>query len=98
MKRLQYERRFRTVPGHARNSAEAVMYLAHVARERHRLGQERSSLEKRMKRIEARLSAIAATETKLVPMIRLEHSPVLPAPAPPPRHAAPIDGGLTLHY
>lgn len=89
MKRLEYERRIRTAPGHARTAAEAVMCLAQVARERHRLGQEQRTLAKRMQRIEARLSAIAATETRLVPMIQ--------AP-PPPRGAAPRAAGLTLQY
>jgi hypothetical protein len=88
MRRLEYERRIRTAPGHARNAAEAVMYLAQVARERHRLGQEQRTLVKRMQRIEARLTAIAATETKLAPMIQ-----VGPSRTPAPRAA-----GLVLQY
>ena len=88
MKRLEYERRIRTAPGHARNAAEAVMFLAQVARERHRLGQEQRSLVKRMQRIQARLSAIAETETKLVPMLQ----------GAPCRTAAPRSAGMTLHY
>jgi len=89
MKRLEYERRIRTAPGHARNAAEAVMCLAQVARERHRLGQEQRTLAKRMQRIEARLTAIAATETKLVPMIQNGQSRAV---------AAPRVGGLVLQY
>ena len=97
MKRLEYARRYRTVPTHSRNSADAVMVLAQVARERHRLGQEQRSLVKRMRRIEARLTAIAAAETKLVPKIRIEPPPasVLAAPLRPAPAAA---GGMTLHY
>lgn len=97
MRRLEYERRTRTVPGHARNAAEAVMCLAQVARERHRLGQERRTLAKRIQRIEARLTAIAATETKLVPLIQAEHAPA----AVPGRLARPLppqSGAMTLHY
>ena len=71
MKRLEYARRIRSAPGRARNSAEAVMFLAAVARERHRLEQERRSLERRMTRIDARLGVLADTETKLVPAIQV---------------------------
>jgi hypothetical protein len=71
MKRLDYTRRIRTVPGHARNAAEAVMYLAHVARERFRLEQERKSLTKRIQKIEVRLTQIAGTENKLAPTMQL---------------------------
>jgi hypothetical protein len=74
-KRLEYTRRLRSVPGRARNAAEAVMHLAHVTRERHRLEQERVSLERRMQTISARLAAIAGAETRLVPLIQ---------PGPPP--------------
>lgn len=47
------------------------MFLAAVARERHRLEQERKSLERRMTRIDARLGVLADTETKLVPAIQV---------------------------
>jgi hypothetical protein len=70
MRRLEYTRRIRSVPGRARNTAEAAMYLAHVTRERHRLQQERTSLEKRIRRIEKRLTMIADTEGKLVPALQ----------------------------
>jgi hypothetical protein len=69
MRRLEYTRIIRTLPGRARNSAEAAMYLAHVVRERHRLEQERQSLAKRLQRIEARLSRIAGAEMKLAPAV-----------------------------
>ena len=82
MKRLEYTRSIRSVPGHARNAAEAVMVLAHVARERHRLEQERRSLAKRLIRIDARLIAIAGTETRLVPAIQVP-APMRHAPLPP---------------
>src|SRR5215831_3678421 len=103
MKRLEYERRVRTVRTHCRNGADPVMVLAQVTRERFRLGQEHKSLIKRVKRIEARLSAIAVAETKLMPMIRVDRpaaaaaaaasAPV--APAPP---SALMAGVMTLHY
>jgi hypothetical protein len=70
MRRLEYTRRIRSGPARARNSAEAAMYLAHVTRERHRLQQERTSLEKRIRRIEKRLTMIADTEGKLVPALQ----------------------------
>ena len=69
MRRLEYTRRIRSVPCRARNGAEAAMYLAHVTRERHRLQQERTSLEKRIRRIERQLTLIADAEGKLVPAI-----------------------------
>ena len=108
MKRLEYARRIRSAPGRARNSAEAVMFLAAVARERHRLEQERKSLERRMTRIDARLGVLADTETKLVPAIQVAGAPmpaanaatkvppkaatVAAAPAPSPR--APLPPGV----
>ena len=73
MKRLEYERRIRAVPTFGRRTADPAMVLAQVARERRRLGEEQRSLAKRMKRIEARLLAIAAAETRLVPMIRVQY-------------------------
>ena len=99
-RRLEYTRPVRSVPNQARNAAEAVMYLAHVTRERRRLEQERVSLERRIKRITARLLAIAGTETKLVPLIQPVGSPradgsALRAPAPTLRAAA---AEVTLQY
>jgi hypothetical protein len=91
MRRLEFERpRTRSVRSTPRTSAEAVMVLAQVSRERNRLGQERESLAKRMKRIESRLNAIAVAETKLAPMVA--YAP--PPPRPAPGHA----GGMTLQY
>ena len=103
MKRLESIRRFRSVRGVAgqvRNAAEAVMVLAHVARERHRLEQERRSLGKRLTRIDARLTEIAGTEMRLVPTIQAvphrpadsEASPPLPLPV---RARAPLPAGVT---
>jgi hypothetical protein len=89
MKRLEYARRIRSAPGRARNTAEAVMFLAAVARERHRLEQEKRSLERRITRIDARLGVLADTETKLVPAIQLAAAPAGPATAATPRPAAP---------
>ena len=83
MRRLEYARRVRSAPGRARNTAEAVMFLAAVARERHRLDQERNSLERRIARIDARLAVLAGTETKLVPAIQLVAQVQDPAAAAP---------------
>jgi hypothetical protein len=102
-KRLDYPRRIGSVPARVRNAAEAVMCLAHVARERHRLEQERVSLEHRMRRITARLTAIAGEETRLVPLIQC---PARVPPVPPvARVDAPIRdplpsglGEMTLQY
>jgi len=103
MKRLESIRRFRSVRGVAgqvRNAAEAVMVLAHVARERHRLEQERRSLGKRLTRIDARLTEIAGTEMRLVPTIQaMPHRPPDPEPSPamplPLRARAPLPAGVT---
>jgi|SRR5690349_2414243 hypothetical protein len=107
MKRLESIRRFRSVRGVAgqvRNAAEAVMVLAHVARERHRLEQERRSLGKRLTRIEERLTEIAGTEMRLVPTIQaMPHRPPDPDVSPsmplavavPVRARAPLPAGVT---
>jgi hypothetical protein len=99
VKRLEYRRRIRSVPGHARNAAEAVMYLAHVARERHRLEQEQNSLVKRISRIRARLARIAGAETKLVlpihPGARPSEAPPLPPAAVERAPALPLPAGIT---
>ena len=105
MKRLESIRRFRSVRGVAgqvRNAAEAVMVLAHVARERHRLEQERRSLGKRLTRIDARLTEIAGTEMRLVPTIQaMPHRPADSEPSPslpvvvPVRARAPLPAGVT---
>ena len=91
MKRLESIRRFRSVrgvAGQARNAAEAVMVLAHVARERHRLEQERRSLGKRLTRIDARLTEIAGTEMRLVPT--LQAMPQRPEAEPSPSMTLPL--------
>src|SRR3954447_3057706 len=103
MKRLEIVRRFKSVrgvAGQARNAAEAVMVLAHVARERHRLEQERHSLGKRLTRIDARLTEIAGTEMRLVPAIQaIPYRPAGAAPPPaaaePVRPRAPLPAGVT---
>ena len=96
MKRLDYERRTPSLRGHARNAAEAVMFLAAHARERHRLGQERQSLEKRLKRIDSRLMSIAEQETRLTPMIKVDR--MVPAPAAVVARPAIPSGAMTLQY
>ena len=99
MRRLEYTRTIRAVPGRARNTLEAAMFLAHVVRERHRLEQERRSLEKRIRRIDARLTSIAGAETKLTPGLRAganERDRALP---PASRSAMPLEiGEVTLQY
>ena len=91
MRRLEYSRRVRAVPGHARNAAEAMMYLANVARERHRIDQEKRALLKRLRTLDNRLTAIAGEETKLVPMMNTRPitADAAALPVPPPAPAAP---------
>ena len=102
MRRLEFTRIVRTLPGRARNSAESAMYLAHVVREKHRLEQERQSLEKRIRRIEARLTSIAGAETKLAPALQVGAvTPRSPVPAVrTPRALVPpfAAGEVTLQY
>jgi hypothetical protein len=104
MKRLEIVRRFKSVrgvAGQARNAAEAVMVLAHVARERHRLEQERRSLGQRLTRIDARLTEIAGTEMRLVPTIQaMPHRPAESEPPAVPivvpgRARPPLPAGVT---
>jgi len=102
-RRLDCSRRVRSAPGRARNSAEAVMFLAQVTRERHRLEQERRSLDLRIAKIQKRLGAIADAETRLVPLIHLGKADATTggAAAPPPaRHTviAPGVTEITLQY
>ena len=53
-----------------RTAVHRLMRRPHVTRERHRLQQERTSLEKRIRRIERQLTLIADAEGKLVPAIQ----------------------------
>lgn len=76
MRRLEYSRKVRSVPFQAKNSAEAVMFLAQIARERRRLEQERACLLRRINRIEVRIGEIGETETRIVPVIKLATSTV----------------------
>ena len=99
MRRLEFTRMIRTVPGRARNSAETAMYLAHVVRERHRLEQERQSLEKRIRRIEARLTSIAGAETKLAPALQPAATVTAAVARPPRATVPPLElGEVTLQY
>jgi hypothetical protein len=100
-KRLDFTRRNRTVPVNARSSADAIMHLAHVARERLRLEQERVSLERRVAAIKARLTAIAGTETRLVPLIQASRPPAHGVAAAAPAIGRPLPAGtmeVTLQY
>jgi|SRR5215813_8591559 len=78
MKRLEFVHQRRKSPLQSRGAADAVMMLAQITLERRRLEQEKTSLEKRLLRIDGRLDAIAGTETRLLPTIRV-------SPAPTPR-------------
>jgi hypothetical protein len=104
MRRLEYTRMVRTLPGRARNSAETAMYLVHVVRERHRLEQERQSLQQRIRRIDKRLITIAGTETKLAPALQPGGAvPAAPGTQPVARTARPTGsafevGEVTLQY
>jgi hypothetical protein len=71
MRRLEYQRKVRWAPFQARNSAEAVLFLAQIVRERRRLEQERNCLLKRIGRINLRLDEIGSTETRIVPTIKV---------------------------
>ena len=101
MRRLEYTRKTPTARPRTRTAAEAVMALAQVARERHRLEQERRGLARRLQRIDLRLTEITGTETKLVPAIQgvmQRNGPPpsrepLTAPHPPDRL-----GDVTLQY
>jgi hypothetical protein len=92
MRRLEYQRRVRGVPSQARNSAEAVLFLAQIVRERRRLEQERSTLLQRIDRINLRLDEIGSTETKIVPVIK-----VVSEPNAPPQVAAGSSGMERQH-
>jgi hypothetical protein len=72
MRRLEFTRPGRNAATLPRNAGEAVTQLAHLARERQRLQQERATLMRRIRRIDTRLRAIAATETRLMPLIHAE--------------------------
>lgn len=70
MKRIEFMGHRRKSAAQSRNSVDAVMMLAQISLERRRLEQERASLEKRLKRIDGRLTMIAGTETRLLPAIQ----------------------------
>ena len=72
MRRLEVTRPSRTATGKARNAGEAAQQLAHITRERLRIGQERRALLRRIQKIDARFVALSALEDTLVPMIRQE--------------------------
>jgi len=80
MRRLEYQRRVRGLRFQGRNSAEAVLFLAQIVRERRRLEQERSTLLQRIGRINLRLDEIGSTEAKIVPSIKVASEPADPDP------------------
>src|SRR5262245_35181653 len=84
MRRLECARPARTATGQARNAGEAVQQLAHIARERQRLGQERKALVRRMHKVDGRLDAMSALESKLMPMMQQEVDRAKAAAAGPP--------------
>lgn len=90
MRHVEFTRPARTATGRARNAGEAAQQLAHLTRERLRLGQERKALVARIQKIDQRLQAIVALEDKLLPMLRKVADRVKGAQAaPPPRPPAP---------
>jgi hypothetical protein len=100
MRRLECARPMRTATGQARNAGEAVQQLAHIARERQRLGQERKALLRRTRKIEARLASITALESRLMPLLRQQMEGGKTAP-PPVRQRTALPLGLnqvTLQY
>lgn len=82
MRRLEYERKVRSTPCRARDSTEAVLILAQIARERKRLEQERHTLMRRVGRIDFRLGEIGATETRIVPIIQVAAQPIAAVDTP----------------
>ena len=90
MRRLECARPARTSTGQARNAGEAVQQLAHIARERQRLGQERKALTRRVKKIDGRLETMATLEQKLLPMMKneVDRAKAAAAVSPPPAAAA----------
>ena len=64
MKRLEISRRIRTVPSLGRHGSDPAIALMQCAFERHRLQMERTTLARRIRKIEARLHAIAAPEPR----------------------------------
>ena len=108
MRRLDCARPVRTATGQARNAGEAVQQLAHIARERKRLAQERTAIMRRIRKIDSRLEAMTSLEGKLLPMMRKEGPPAnaaptptseTPRPAPPRRIVLPLGiSQSTLQY
>ncbi len=85
MKRLEYTRHSRKTNFQAKSASDVVMLLAQITFEKRRLEQERACLQKRLSRIDGRLTQIAGTETQLVPAI---HTPLRPENLPSPALAA----------
>ena len=77
MRRLEYQRKVRCARFKGGDTAEAVMFLAQIVRERRRLEQERNSLLQRVGRINLRLDEIGSTETKIVPTITVASEPIV---------------------
>ena len=75
MRRIEFMGHRRKTPMQSRNAADAIMLLAQISLERRRLEQERSSLEKRLRRIDGRLHMIAGAETRLLPAIHVAATP-----------------------
>jgi hypothetical protein len=92
MRHLEITRPARTATGRARNAGEAAQHLAHITRERLRLGQERKALVARIQKIDARLVALSALEDRLLPMMRKEADRAKGAQTPPqpPAPSAPL--------
>jgi hypothetical protein len=71
LKRIEHIRKVRTAPFQGKTATAVVTVLAHMARERQRLEQERGNWEKRIQRIEFRLKQLSAAEARLIPMVQL---------------------------
>jgi len=94
MRRLEFTHKMRTISARAKSAAEAVIFLGQVARERGRLEQERHGLQRRIRKIDARLGVLAGTETRLVPLAQLGFQ----RPAAPAALATEPSGEVTLRY
>lgn len=78
LKRIEHIRKVRAAPFHGNTATAVVTVLAHMAREKQRLEQERGNWEKRIQRIEFRLKQISAAEARLIPKVQLAVPDALP--------------------
>ena len=98
MRRLEYNRKVRSAPFRAEDSAEAVIALAQMVRERRRLQQERHTLLRRIGRIDFRLGEIGASETRIVPILQIGTQPGGQGDKPKREITMPPQGGIPKRF